>query len=174
MQWTQSERFWADWSRTAFRFQRAFPQLHLLHFTRPHKMPKVQALPVHWDIGCPSRQRMLQFGPSPAMQEATWATRYQLLKLTSFDLYITVYHIYIYCIYPILPLRIESLDRSVSSTTGWRKNSRSSALATAEKTRQAFHGISSFPESSQDFFEGSKNVKNLLVAPCSFSFPHPF
>lgn len=99
MQWTQSERFWADWSRTAFRFQRAFPQLHLLHFTRPHKMPKVQALPVHWDIGCPSRQRMLQFGPSPAMQEATWATRYQLLKLTSFDLYITVYHIYIYILY---------------------------------------------------------------------------
>lgn len=99
MQWTQSERFWADWSRTAFRFQRAFPQLHLLHFTRPHKMPKVQALPVHWDIGCPSRQRMLQFGPSPAMQEATWATRYQLLKLTSFDLYITVYHIYIYIVY---------------------------------------------------------------------------
>lgn len=52
-----------------------------------HKMPKVQASPVHWDIGCPSRQRMLQFGPSPAMQEATWATRDQLLKLTSFDLY---------------------------------------------------------------------------------------
>ena len=131
---------------------------------------------VHHGNGC------LQFGPSPGMQEATWATRYQLLKWTSFDLYITVYYCIFISIYILYcRLRIESLDRSVSSTTGWRKNSRSSALATAEKTRQAFHGISSFPESSQDFFvKGSKCMSRiffvapcsyLLVAPCSFSFP---